>query len=113
MICLFRFELKDNKIDFILNNKIEKDITPYCNEMLQSLVISLSQNLHSYRPFSKHSTILSCQVSGNKQIEIIVSEGLGRYIDVYTKEEIIFKNSKCIADILIQFIDFPISIPPK
>ncbi|MFE4764673.1 hypothetical protein [Bacillus mycoides] len=113
MICIFRFELKDNKIDFILNNKIEEVITPYYNELLKPLVSSLCQTLYFYHEFSKHSTILSCQVSGNKQLEIILSKGLGQYIDVYTREEIIFRNGKSIADILMQFIDFPISIPPK
>ena len=48
MICLFRFELKNNKIDFILNNKIEEVITPYHNELLQPLITSLGQILYSY-----------------------------------------------------------------
>ncbi|EJR26665.1 MULTISPECIES: hypothetical protein [Bacillus cereus group] len=113
MICLFRLELKNKKIDFILNNKIEEVITPYHNELLQPLINSLSQTLYLYHQFSKHSTILSCQVSGNKQLEIILSKGLGQYIDVNTREEIFLGSGKSIADILMQFIDFPMTMTPE
>ncbi|MBE7117903.1 hypothetical protein FT641_04210 [Bacillus paranthracis] len=112
MICLFRFELKNNKIDFILNNKIEEVITPYHNELLQPLITSLGQILYSYHQFSKHSTILSCQVSGNKQLEIILGKGLGQYIDINTREEIFFGSGKSIADILMRFIDFSMIMTP-
>ncbi|PEE71143.1 hypothetical protein COM73_09795 [Bacillus thuringiensis] len=113
MICLFRFELKNNKIDFILNNKIEEVITPYHNELLQPLISSLSQTLYLYHQFNKHSTILSCQVSGNKQLEIILSKGLEQYINVNTRKEIFLGSGQSIADILLQFIDFPMTMPPK
>ncbi|MBY0596211.1 hypothetical protein [Bacillus bingmayongensis] len=34
-----------------------------------------------------------------------LSEGLGDYIDAYTKHQVIFENAKLIADILIEVMD--------
>ncbi|PFK02547.1 hypothetical protein [Bacillus cereus] len=37
MIFLYRFDLKDNGIDFVLNEKIAADMLPYYEEMLRPL----------------------------------------------------------------------------
>ncbi|MFI8709915.1 hypothetical protein ACIGHG_23385 [Bacillus sp. NPDC077411] len=102
MIFLFRVDIKDNGMDFILNEKIAEDVSPYYDEMLRPLAASLCQTLNFYRTFSKHSTILSCQILDKNELEIMLSKGLGQYIDVYTKNQIIFENGKLIADILME-----------
>ncbi len=83
MIFLYRFDLKDNGIDFVLNEKIAADMLPYYEEMLRPLVASLAETLSFYRAFSKHSTILTSKILDNNELEIMLSEGLGQYIDVY------------------------------
>ena len=105
MIFLYRFDLKDNGIDFVLNEKIAADMLPYYEEMLRPLVASLAETLSFYRAFSKHPTILTSKILDNNELEIMLSEGLGQYIDVYTKNQIIFENGKLIADILIKVMD--------
>jgi len=105
MIFLYRFDLKDNGIDFVLNEKIAADMLPYYEEMLRPLVASLAKTLSFYRAFSKHPTILTGKILDNNELEIILSEGLGQYIDVYTKNQIIFENGKLIADLLIKVMD--------
>lgn len=105
MIFLYRFDLKDNGIDFVLNEQIAADMLPYYEEMLRPLVASLAETLSFYRAFSKHPTILTGKILDNNELEIMLSEGLGQYIDVYTKNQIIFENGKLIADILIKVMD--------
>ncbi|MES1054075.1 hypothetical protein FOA24_35450 [Bacillus thuringiensis] len=58
-----------------------------------------------YRSLSKHPTILTGKILDNGQLEVILSEGLGQYIDVYTKNQIIFEDGKRIADILVNVMD--------
>jgi hypothetical protein len=106
MIFLYRFDLKDNGIDFVLNEKIAADMLPYYEEMLRPLVASLAETLSFYRAFSKHPTILTGKILDNNELEIMLSEGLGQYIDVYTKNQIIFENGKLIADLLIKVMDY-------
>jgi hypothetical protein len=107
MIFLYRFDLKDNGIDFVLNEKIAADMLPYYEEMLILLVASLAETFLSfYRAFSKHPTILTGKILDNNELEIMLSEGLGQYIDVYTKNQIIFENGKLIADLLIKVMDY-------
>lgn len=105
MIFLYRFDLKDNGIDFVLNEKIAADMLPYYEQMLRPLVVSLAETLSFYRAFSKHPTILTSKILDNNELEIMLSEELGQYIDVYTKNKIIFENGKLIADILIEVMD--------
>jgi hypothetical protein len=106
MIFLYRFDLKDNGIDFVLNEKIAADMLPYYEEMLRPLVASLAETLSFYRAFSKHPTILTGKILDNNELEIMLSEGLGQYIDVYTKNQIIFENGKLIEDLLIKVMDY-------
>lgn len=46
------------------------------------------------------------KILDNNELEIMLSEGLGQYIDVYTKNQIIFENGKLIADLLIKVMDY-------
>ncbi|WP_242266351.1 MULTISPECIES: hypothetical protein [unclassified Bacillus cereus group] len=75
-------------MDFILNKKLAEDMSPYYDEMLRALAASLSHTLNFYRAFSKHPTILSCRILDNNELEIMLSKGLGQYIDPYTKNQV-------------------------
>ncbi|PEK57857.1 hypothetical protein [Bacillus wiedmannii] len=102
MTCLYKFNLKEDKIEFSINKEITAYISTHYDDMLQLLVNSLKKTLHSYRVFSKQPTILSAQISNNKQLEIILGEGLGEHIDIHTKEQIFFNSGRRLADILLE-----------
>ncbi|CAM4362395.1 hypothetical protein BAMA_16280 [Bacillus manliponensis] len=102
MIFLFRFDIKESGIDFVLNEKIAEDMTPYYDDLLRPLAISLARTLNFYRAFSTDPTILYCNILDDNQLEIMLSKGLGQYIDAYTKNQIIFDNGKLIAEILME-----------
>ncbi|MGQ7145639.1 hypothetical protein ACUOA8_41255, partial [Escherichia sp. SS-MK2] len=62
------------------------------------LVASLAETLSFYRAFSKHPTILTGKILDNNELEIMLSEGLGQYIDAYTKNQNIFVSEVIVID---------------
>ncbi|HFK1812607.1 TPA: hypothetical protein ACGXQD_005793 [Bacillus cereus] len=105
MIFLYRFDVKDNHINFVLNEQIAADMLPHYDALLRPVVASLADTLRLYRSLSKHPTILTGKILDNGQLEVMLSEGLGQYIAVYTKNQIIFEDGKRIADILVNVMD--------
>ncbi|MCI0768544.1 hypothetical protein [Bacillus sp. TL12] len=105
MIFLFRFDSTEHGMDFVLNEKIASDMYPFYEEMLKPIVHSTCQVLSRYKRFSKSNTIMTSTILDNNQLEVMLSEGLGDYIDAYTKHQVIFENAKLIADILIEVMD--------
>lgn len=105
MIFLYRFDLKENGIDFVLNEQIAADMLPHYDALLRPLVASLADTLQLYRSLSTHPAILTGKILNNGQLEVMLSEGLGKHIDVYTKNQIIFEDGKRIADILVNVMD--------
>ncbi|MDM8365762.1 hypothetical protein [Bacillus thuringiensis] len=105
MIFLYRFDLKENGIDFVLNEQIAADMLPHYDALLRPLVASLADTLQLYRSLSKHPTILTGKILDTGQLEVLLSEGLGQYIDIYTKNQILFEDGKRIADILVNVMD--------
>lgn len=106
MIFLYQFDLKENGIDFVLNEQIAADMLPHYDAMLRPLVISLADTLQRYHSLSKHPTILTGKILDNGELEVMLSEGVGKYIDTYTKKQIILESGKCIADVLIQVMNY-------
>ncbi|MGQ0441622.1 hypothetical protein ACT4UT_38090 [Bacillus sp. B-TM1] len=102
MIFLYRFDLKDNGIDFVLNEKIAADMLPYYEEMLRPLVASLAETLSFYRALSKQPTLLTSKIQDSGEIEVMLNQELGQCIDGYIKDRMILKNGKRIADILME-----------
>ncbi|OUC03358.1 hypothetical protein BK784_04000 [Bacillus thuringiensis serovar medellin] len=85
MIFLYRFDLKENGIDFVLNEQIAADILPQYDVLLRPLVTLLTSNMRE-----------------NGEIEVMLNQELGQCIDGDTKKHMILKNGKRIADILIE-----------
>ncbi|MED3324572.1 hypothetical protein P4377_24425 [Bacillus thuringiensis] len=105
MIFLYRFDLKENGIDFVLNEQIAADMLPHYDALLRPLVASLADRLQLYRSLSTHPAILTGKILNNGQLKVMLSEELGKRIDVYTKNQIIFEDGKRIADILVNVMD--------
>ncbi|MBG9617623.1 hypothetical protein [Bacillus cereus] len=104
MTFLYRFDLKENGINFILNEHIAAGLLPQYDVLLRPLVTSLAEMLLMYCSLSKHPTILMCSILDNGELEMILSEELGQHIDAYTKNQIVFKYGKRIADILMEIM---------
>ncbi|MDA2164264.1 hypothetical protein PDN54_29515 [Bacillus cereus group sp. Bc252] len=105
MIFLFQFEKKEVGIDFVLNEKIAFDMSPHHEEMLRPLVQSTCQILDRYKQFSQNDIVMTSNIFDNDKLGIMLSEGLGNYIEPYTKYQVLFANAKSIADILIEVIE--------
>ena len=112
MIFLYRFELVDNGINFVLNEKIIEDLKNYgymWEEDLNSLVFSLSNTLSRYQRFSKSNIIFYCNLFDNNELEVSLSEGLGKFVDEYTKHQIIFEHGKLIAEVLTKVMNLGVT----
>ncbi|EJR59639.1 hypothetical protein C797_18907 [Bacillus thuringiensis Sbt003] len=46
MIFLYRFDLKENGLDFVLNEQIAKDMLPHYDDLLRPLVASFFEKRH-------------------------------------------------------------------
>ncbi|OLR25796.1 hypothetical protein [Bacillus cereus] len=102
MIFLYRFDAKENSVHFFLNEQIAADMLPQYDVLLRPLVTSLAETLQLYYSRSQHATLLKSNIQENGKIEVILSQELAQCIDGYTKDHIILKNGKRIADILIE-----------
>ncbi|KFN04682.1 hypothetical protein D0U04_23675 [Bacillus clarus] len=105
MIFLFQFENKEDGIDFVLNEKIAFDMHPHHEKMLRPLVHSTCQILDRYKQFSQNDILMTSKIFDNDKLGVMLSDGLGTYIDPYTKYQILFASAKSIADILIEVME--------
>ncbi|WP_332633131.1 hypothetical protein [Halalkalibacter flavus] len=105
MIFLFRFDVENNGINFILNEEIARDMYPDLEEMLRPLVLSTCTVLEHYRMYRASNPIMKGQILDTGEFEVNLSSGLGQYIDPYTKNQILFENAKLISDILVQVMN--------
>lgn len=105
LIFLFRFDVTDKGMDFILNEEIAKDMYPDLEEMLRDLVKSLCSILEYYKVYNKEKTIFSGVIHDNGEAEVTLSKGLGEYIDLYTKNQIIFDHGKLITELCTTIMD--------
>ncbi|MDP1460054.1 hypothetical protein Q8G37_27215 [Bacillus wiedmannii] len=70
--------------------------------MTKPLVTVLAETLQLYCLLSKEPTLLTSSMRENGEIEVMLNQKLGQCIDEYTKNHVILKNGKRIADILIE-----------
>ncbi|MGR5865182.1 hypothetical protein LW858_31405 (plasmid) [Bacillus cereus] len=102
IIFLYRFDVKENGIQFVLNKQIAADMLPHHDILLRPLVTVLAETLQLYCLLSKEPTLLTSNMRENGEIEVMLNQKLGQCIDEYTKNHVILKNGKRIADILIE-----------
>ncbi|WP_419180637.1 hypothetical protein [Bacillus cereus] len=102
MIFLYRFDVKENHIQFVLHEQIEYDILPHYDILLRPFVTSLAETLQLYCSLSKQPTLLTSKLQDSGEIEVMLNQELGQCIDGYIKERMILKNGKRIAEILMK-----------
>ena len=103
-IFLFRFELRGNGIDFVLNEAIAEDMYPDINEQMQPLVHACCETLLRYRHLSVSHTIMDGNILVTGEFEVMLSKGLGQHF-AHDEKERLFQDAKNIADLLGEVMD--------
>jgi hypothetical protein len=98
-IFLFRFELRGNGVDFILNEAIAADMYDDIDQKIKPLVHACCETLLRYRHLSVSNTIMDGNILATGEFEVMLSRGLGRHLREEEKEQL-FQDAKNIADLL-------------
>ena len=103
-IFLYRFELRGNGIDFVLNEAIAEDMYQDIDEKMKPLVHACCETLLRYRHLSVSNTIMDGNFLVTGEFEVMLSKGLGRHFAQDEKERL-FQDAKNIADLLEVVMD--------
>jgi hypothetical protein len=103
-IFLFRFDLRDNGIDFVVNQAIAADMYQDVDEKLKPLAHACCETLSRYRHLSISTTIMDGNILATGEFEVMLSKGLGRHFAADEKQQL-FQDAKNIADLLIVVMD--------
>ncbi len=103
-IFLFRFELRGNGIDFVLNEAIAEDMYPDIDEKMKPLVHACCETLLRYRQLSVSNTIMYGNFLVTGEFEVMLSKGLGQYF-AHDEKMWLFQDAKNIADLLGEVMD--------
>jgi hypothetical protein len=98
-IFLFRFELRGNSIDFVLNEAIADDMYPDIDKKMKPLIHTCCETLLRYRQLSVSNIIMDGNFLVTGEFEVMLSKGLGQYFG-HDEKERLFHNAKNISDLL-------------
>ena len=99
-IFLFRFELRGNGINFVVNQAIAEDMYQDVDEQLKPLAHACCETLLRYRHLSVSNTIMDGNILAMGEFEVMLSKGLGRHF-AETEKQQVFQDAKTIADLLV------------
>jgi hypothetical protein len=103
-IFLFRFELRGNGIDFVLNKVIAAEMYQDIDEKMKPLVHACCETLLRYRHLSVSNTIMDGNFLVTGEFEVMLSKGLGRYF-AHDEKQRLFQDAQNIADLLAVVMD--------
>ena len=103
-IFLFRFELRGNGIDFVLNEAIAADMYQDIDEKTKPLIHACCETLLRYRHLSVSNTIMDGNFLVTGEFEVMLSKGLGRHF-AHAEKERLFQDAKSISDLLGEVMD--------
>ena len=103
-LFLFRFVLRGNGIDLVLNEGIAADMYPDVDEKLKPLVHACCETLLRYGHLSVSDTIMDGTLLDTGEFEVMLSKGLGRHLADDEKQQL-FQDAKNIADLLVAVMD--------
>ena len=103
-LFLFRFVLRGNGIDFVLNEAIAADMYQDVDEKLKPLVHACCETLLRYGRLSVSDTIMDGSILDTGEFEVMLSKGLGRHFADEEKQRL-FQDAKNIADLLVAVMD--------
>lgn len=103
-IFLFRFELRGNGIDFVLNEAIAEDMYPDIDEKMKPLVHACCETLLRYRHLSVSNTIMDGNFLVTGEFEVMLSKRLGQHF-AHDEKMRLFQDAKNISDLLGEVMD--------
>src|SRR5207237_7367341 len=103
-LFLFRFELRGNGINFVLNKAIAADMYEDVDEKIKPLAHACCETLARYRCLSVSNTIMDGNILATGEFEVMLSKGLGRHF-ADDEKQLLFQDAKKIADILVAVMD--------
>src|SRR6266446_4094531 len=103
-LFFFRFELRGNGIDFVLNKAIAADMYQDVDEKIKPLAHACCETLSRYRRLSVSDTIMDGHILATGEFEVMLSKGLGRHFADDEKQQL-FQDAKNIADLLVAVMD--------
>jgi len=103
-IFLYRFELRGNGIEFVLNEAIAEDMYPDIDERLKPLVHACCETLLRYRHLSVSNTIMDGNFLVTGEFAVMLSKGLGQHF-AHDEKMRLFQDAKNIADLLAAVMD--------
>jgi hypothetical protein len=101
---LFRFELRGNGMDFVLNEAIAADMYQDLDEKLKPLVHACCETLLRYRDLSVSNTVMDGNFLATGEFEVMLSKGLGRHF-AQDEKDLLFQDAKNISDLLAAVMD--------
>jgi hypothetical protein len=104
MIFLFRLDVVDNGINFVLNEGIVMDMIPIYEPLIKEISFLMCTLLSIYKSKSKTSTLFTATVLDDNTLDLKFSEGLGKYIDEKIKNTI-YEDAKMIANICAEIMN--------
>src|SRR2546427_10753 len=104
LFFLFRFELRGNGIDFVLNKAIAADMYQDVDEKIKPLAHACCETLSRYRRLSVSNTMMDGNILATGEFEVMLSKGLGRHF-VDDEKQQLFQDAKNIADLLVAVMD--------
>jgi hypothetical protein len=103
-LFLFRFVLRGNGIDFVLNEAIAADMYQDVDEKLKPLVHACCETLLRYGRLSVSDAMMDGTILDTGEFEVMLSKGLGRHFADDEKQRL-FQDAKHIADLLAVVMD--------
>lgn len=103
-IFLYRFELRGNAIDFVLNEAIAEDMYPDIDDKMKPLVHACCETLSRYKQLSVSNTLMDGNFLVTGEFEVMLSKGLGQHF-AHDEKMRLFQDAKIIADLLAAVMD--------
>lgn len=103
-IFLFRFDLRGDGIDFVVNEAIAADRYEDVDARLKPLAHACGETLLRYKPLSVSTTIMDGNILAGGEFEVMLSSGLGKYF-LEAEKQALFADAKKIADLLITVME--------
>jgi hypothetical protein len=104
LFFLFRFELRVDGIDFVLNEAIAADMYQDIDEKLKPLIHACCETLLRYRHLSVSNTIMDGNFLVTGEFEVMLSKGLGQHF-AHDEKGRLFQVAKNISDLLAAVMD--------
>lgn len=103
-LFLFRFAVRGDGMDFLLNEGIAADMYQDVDEQLKPLAHACCETLLRYGHLSVSDTMMDGTILDTGEFEVMLSQGLGRHFADEEKQRL-FQDAKHIADLLVAVMD--------